>query len=325
MKKSLEQFILTAANAEQISSIEKIQELWSGYGAIKRCHLAGSEKSSVIIKHVSIPKNLSHPRGWNSSFSHKRKMKSYQVEMAWYAKWSSLCTAGCYVPKCYAQDYSDDEFIIVLEDLDSAGYTERKTCAPLKDMKPCLNWLAHFHAAFLGHSPEQLWETGTYWHLETRPHELAALKDQDLKNTAKAIDLKLQSSPFQTFVHGDAKLANFCFSKDGNRTAAVDFQYVGGGCGMKDIAYFIGSCLDEVSCERYVEEILNYYFAVLADILRAKRIEINIDDLVADWRALYPAAWADFHRFLKGWSPGHWKLNSYSERITREVIDSLYR
>jgi hypothetical protein len=38
---------------------------------------------------------------------------------------------------------------------------------------------------------------------------------------------------------------------------------------------------------------------------------------------LYRMAWADFHRFMKGWSPGHWKLSDYSERVTREVIDSL--
>ena len=32
---------------------------------------------------------------------------------------------------------------------------------------------------------------------------------------------------------------------------------------------------------------------------------------------------SDFHRFLKGWSPGHWKLNAYSERLTSEVVKSL--
>ena len=36
-----------------------------------------------------------------------------------------------------------------------------------------------------------------------------------------------------------------------------------------------------------------------------------------------PFAWADFHRFLKGWSPSHWKINDYSERITRGVIESF--
>ena len=74
------------------------------------------------------------------------------------------------------------------------------------------------------------------------------MKDSPLKENAFLIDEKLYQSSFKTIVHGDAKLANFCFTKDGCRSAAVDFQYVGGGCGMKDVAYFLGSCLTEEEC-----------------------------------------------------------------------------
>jgi len=45
--------------------------------------------------------------------------------------------------------------------------------------------------------------------------------------------------------------------------------------------------------------------------------------LEKEWRSLYRVAWADFHRFIKGWSPSHWKINTYSERVTAEVINSL--
>ena len=45
--------------------------------------------------------------------------------------------------------------------------------------------------------------------------------------------------------------------------------------------------------------------------------------LEADWRALYPVAWTDFYRFLQGWSPGHWKLHRYSERLASAVLESL--
>ena len=116
---------------------------------------------------------------------------------------------------------------------------------------------------------------------------------------------------------GDAKLANFCFSKDG-QVAGVDFQYVGGGCGMKDVAYFIGSCLTERECERLESQILEVYFENLQNALEERN-----DPLENEWRSLYRVAWADFHRFLKGWSPGHWKINSYSERVLEEVVDSL--
>ena len=97
----------------------------------------------------------------------------------------------------------------------------------------CVSWLAGFHAQNLNADPAGLWESGTYWHLETRPDELKRLDDPVLKQAASSIDQKLKDTKFQTLVHGDAKLANFCFSDDGNQVAAVDFQYVGGGCGMK--------------------------------------------------------------------------------------------
>ena len=159
--------------------------------------------------------------------------------------------------------------------------------------------------------------------MDTRPDELDELKDTELKNAAKLIDAKLNDSPFQTFVHGDAKLANFCFSADGSKVAAVDFQYVGGGCGMKDVAYFIGSCLYEEDCERLEEQLLDFYFEELRKALLLKEISIDTDALEENWRDLYAYAWTDFHRFLKGWSPGHWKINGYSERLTKEVLADL--
>ena len=175
----------------------------------------------------------------------------------------------------------------------------------------------------MGEKPKDLWETGTYWHLATRPEELKALEDLPLKNAAPTIDAILTNSRYQTIVHGDAKLANFCFSESDDQVAAVDFQYVGGGCGMKDLAYFIGSCLDESACEQRESELLDHYFATLRTALTNKHPYIDPAAVEAEWRALFPIAWTDFHRFLKGWSPGHWKINSYSERMAREVVSAL--
>jgi thiamine kinase-like enzyme len=206
---------------------------------------------------------------------------------------------------------------MVLEDLDEAGYPLRKRSLTWEEITACLAWLAQFHASYLGKTPKGLWEVGTYWHLETRPQELALLEDQKLKEAASVIDERLNTCTYKTFVHGDAKLANFCFAKDG-QVAALDFQYVGGGCGIKDVAYFVGSCLNDRECERLEEQILNTYFECLQSALMQRN-----EALETEWRSLYRVAWADFHRFLKGWSPGHWKINSYSERITAEVINNL--
>lgn len=139
------------------------------------------------------------------------------------------------------------------------------------------------------------------------------------------IDQQLQQCRYQTLVHGDAKLANFCFKSDSTkpRVAAVDFQYVGRGCGMKDVAYFVGSCLSEEQCEVLESTLLDSYFSSLKRCVAAKHAGLETAELESEWRQLYDVAWADFHRFLKGWSPGHWKINSYSERLTQRVIERL--
>ncbi len=312
-----------ACNADEIFHLEDIQSLWSGYGKIVRYALKGGDCASVIIKHVKLPERARHPRGWNTDRSHQRKIASYHVESAWYRDWNGRCDAHCRTARCLALEERDDEFLMVLEDLDAAGFARRRDTVSLAEMRTCLHWLAHFHARFMGESPAGLWAVGTYWHLDTRPDELAALEDRALKAVAGKIDHALRAARYQTFVHGDAKLANFCFSDNGERVAAVDFQYVGGGCGVKDVAYFISSCLDEEACERHETELLDCYFAQLQAALASRAAAIDASAVVQEWRALYPLAWSDFYRFLKGWSPGHWKIHGYSERLAREVVAGL--
>lgn len=314
MNTHFKDIILRSTGAQDLTIKEQVQDLWSGYGKILRIALHGANIKSAIIKHVQIPTQSNHPRGWNTTLSHQRKLKSYQVEMYWYKHYSKKSTAR--LPICYAQQHGR-EMLIILEDLDASGFSERKQVVSWTEIESGLKWLAQFHASYLGVEPKGLWQVGTYWHLDTRPQELSALKDEELKAAAPLIDQKLNACRFQTLVHGDAKLANFCFSPNGN-IAAVDFQYVGGGCGIKDVAYFIGSCLDETDCERLEGKILDTYFTFLQQALRQKNELLELE-----WRSLYRVAWADFHRFLKGWSPDHWKINAYSERVTREVIANL--
>lgn len=315
MNEHFKSIILQNTGASSLFEKEVIQELWSGYGKIIRVALKNSTLDSVVVKHVQLPKLHNHPRGWNTDIGHQRKLKSYEVETTWYELYSKNSMAR--LPKCFAIESQHDETLIVLEDLDKAGFPLRKQNVTWQDIETCLEWLAQFHASYLGKVPNGLWEVGTYWHLETRPQELEILQDKALKNAAVAINKKLNSCNFKTFVHGDAKLANFCFSENG-QVAGVDFQYVGGGCGMKDVAYFVGSCLNESDCERLESKLLDTYFTHLHKALGKKN-----EALENEWRPLYRVAWADFHRFLKGWSPSHWKINTYSERITAEVIKNI--
>ncbi len=315
MNQDFQALILEATGASTLMVKEEIQELWSGYGKIIRVALKDASVPTVVVKLVQIPAAQKHPRGWNTAIGHQRKLQSYQVETNWYRHYSHRSTAR--LPQCLAIEQQGEGVLMVLEDLDAAGYPLRKDSLNWPEIRQCLAWLAQFHASYLGMPPDGLWEVGTYWHLATRPQEWEALKDQKLKATAAQIDARLNACRYKTLVHGDAKLANFCFSKSG-AVAAVDFQYVGGGCGMKDLAYFVGSCFNESDCERLEAQILDSYFEFLQAALPQKNEALELE-----WRSLYHLAWADFHRFLKGWSPGHWKINGYSERVTQAAIDGL--
>jgi len=334
MQPAIAKLVLSATGAEKIDSSTIIQSLWSGYGEIVRLKLSGGAHSSVILKHIKLPDIGSHPRGWNTGISHQRKIRSYQIEAHWYQHYAANCTSDCVVPVCLAVNTWEHETVLILTDLDVDGFEIRKTRVDLSGIQACLAWLASFHATFLSVKSIGLWDCGTYWHLDTRPDELAVLGDTALRRAAPLIDQKLRQCSYQTIVHGDAKLANFCFSenlsvagslqkKSVTKVAAVDFQYVGQGCGMKDVAYFIGSCLNEEECEAMESHLLDYYFSVLIGQLKRRSVSVNVAQLEEEWRELYPVAWADFHRFMKGWSPDHWKINSYSEKLTARVIREL--
>ncbi|MCH2175008.1 MAG: ecdysteroid 22-kinase family protein [Lentisphaeria bacterium] len=317
-----DQFLSVMAGAS-ILEVEQVQSLWSGYGYIYRVFVKGAEQSSYIIKSIQLPDDHKHPRGWNTNLSHQRKVKSYEVEFNWYKTYAQKALPDAIVPRYIHGSRQGENILLIIEDLNALGYTRRVSFPKLDDLYSGIKWLASFHAKFMGATTEGLWTNGTYWHLATRPDELNELTDKGLKEVARHIDAKLTNAYYQTLVHGDAKVANFCFQESGTGIAAVDFQYVGGGCGMKDLAYLIGSCLYEDDCEKYETQLLDHYFTSLTQALNKQQSNIHIKKVESEWRMLYPYAWADFHRFLKGWSPGHWKINSYSERICKQVIKEI--
>jgi aminoglycoside phosphotransferase len=328
MDPDVKSLLVSCTGADRIEAAGSIQSLWSGYGSIDRYRLDGTAPSSIIVKHVRFPDtdaaSAHHPRSWGGNRSDRRKRQSYEVETHWYLHWAMQCDAACRVPHCLAVESHDDQVLIVLEDLAASGFSVVKRQVSPAEIRLCLSWLAHFHAQFMHQAPTGLWPVGTYWHLATRPDELRAMADDRLRNAAAWLDSTLSEAPYPTLVHGDAKLANFLFSPIGQAVAAVDFQYVGGGCAMKDLAYFVSSCLDEHACEEHETRFLDDYFSALKSALRQRRPDIpDVDDVERSLRPLYPVAWTDFYRFLKGWSPGHWKIHSYSERLAREVLESI--
>lgn len=318
----LEQQILRSTGATRVCQLNRMQTLWSGYGDIVQAELAGGKYPSVVIKHVRFPKPADHPRGWQSDFAHERKLASYQVELNWYRHYRQRCSRECDMPTLIWSGSSEDSLTLIMEDL-TTRYPVCPEAIGLQQVAVVLRWLAHFHATNLAVLPERLWSVGTYWHLATRPEEYRAMPDSELKGAAGLIDTALNACQYQTLVHGDAKLANFCFSDDGQAVAAVDFQYVGAGCGMKDVAYFFSSCLSSEDCTLNEAALLNEYFATLCSAIGDHLTADRKAELVDEWRTMYDVAWADFHRFLDGWSPDHWKMTAHLKTKTKQALTAI--
>lgn len=316
------QFLAEVTGA-RVRSGARVQSLWSGYGEIVRVHLErdpdAHAASTAILKCVRPPRSVPP----EETFAHRRKCRSYDVEVAFYRTYAPRCDASCRVPARLAHRASPEGWLLALEDLDAAGFGGRRHRLDARELELCLAWLASFHATFLGVRPEGLWETGTYWHLATRPDELAAMRpeDDDLREAAPLLDRLLRDATHQTLVHGDAKPANFCFDPRGptgeGAVAAVDFQYVGGGSGMKDVAYLLHG-------EPEPERALDVYFTHLRRALAARPdLRVDAADVEREGRALYPIAYADFARFMAGWAPSHWKRDTTAQRLTRATLRRL--
>eukprot|EP00404_Azadinium_spinosum_P002076 CAMPEP_0180424112 /NCGR_PEP_ID=MMETSP1036_2-20121128/4570_1 /TAXON_ID=632150 /ORGANISM="Azadinium spinosum, Strain 3D9" /LENGTH=311 /DNA_ID=CAMNT_0022429541 /DNA_START=43 /DNA_END=975 /DNA_ORIENTATION=+ len=274
-----------------------IQSLWAGYGKILRIKLSQCNVESVVVKQVKPPAQEA-----GRDIGHDRKVKSYQIEQRFYERYAPKLDPGvARVPRLLASSNEvPGETLFVLEDLDASGFEGRHGSAI-----SVVRWLAGFHKTFLlppgrGRSldadgGEGVWNQGGYWHLATRPDELACLAEDDpLRIHAADFDGLLRGARYQTLLHGDPKMCNFCFSS--TSCAGVDFQYTGWGPGILDLTYGFGLSLSSS------DPLLNEYFRILD----------AGPELEAEWRALIPVAQADWQRFIEGWggSGGDWRRRS---------------
>lgn len=337
----MNKLLQTLLNDPALTYTNTLQDLWSGYGEIAR-YFSPKLNASVIVKSVSPPEEVDHPRGWHSSIGHSRKLTSYKIEAFFYQHYAQHCPPACYVPKMIAFSSSplaSASQTLVMEDLIETGFNDSESTLSLSDIKIVIHWLAHFHGRFLGNAGKGLWPIGSYWYLETRQDEYNVMQAGPLKQAADLINNALNNAYHQTLIHGDAKLANFCFGavketkgsskkyqaidKSFRRVAAVDFQYVGRGIGVKDLAYFLGSCLTDTDLTMLHDELLNEYFTALRNACNDYGHNVDFIALEKEWRELYAFSCADFHRFLLGWSPEHDKINTYLQTQTNKALQSI--
>ncbi len=300
-------WILECTKAAKVGETHLVQPLWGGLGELWRIELTGGPIESAILKCVRASNEQT------KSLAEQRKWRSYEIEQRWYERHSPKCGEECRLARWYGSRVQPGELLLLLEDLGSGGYAPQKSPSA-RQLKSGLEWLARFHARFVGQRPEGLWEQGTYWNLEYRQEELERTTHPWFKTHAWALDRELRNCRFQTVVHGDAKASNFLWRGE-DEAAVVDFQWVGPGCGMRDVTLLLDRCLGEERCLEEADSWLDHYLETLHSELIRLEQELPWEALEAEWRRLYPIAWCDHERLWLGWGQGTQSLGPYTQQL----------
>lgn len=295
-------------------SLKRNQQLWSGCGDML---FINHDVGKLAIKRTKVPKQVTHSRISQSAVALKRKAHSYQVERHFYKYHACELIPPCNTASYLGEGGANGMDYIVFRDFSSQGFVQVDKPSE-EQIMAVIGWLAKFHAHFLQSPAEHVWEQGNYWHLETRPDEFKRMADGEVKQAASLLHHKIKNSYWHTWIHGDAKLANFAFN--GEQALGFDFQYVGKGIGVSDLMLFITSVLDEQAQLLYADDYLKLYLDTLRVELLGKAASIDVAQLLSEWEALWPVVWADFYRFLLGWKPDHFKINKYMKFQTQIAL-----
>ncbi|KAG2500330.1 hypothetical protein HYH03_001906 [Edaphochlamys debaryana] len=296
----------------------QLQSLWAGYGSVSALtvQLQGQSRAEQLIA-----KEVRPPR--DSGVGHERKVKSYEVEAAFYSAVAPglLEATGLGLPRPVAveggvrgQVAGQPGLTLVLSDLRPEFPQGAPGSLDLQQARVVLDWLAAYHARFWERpTPEGLQPQGTYWYLDTRREEYGRMGRQwaDLKAVAEKLDERLKaggSQEFMTVVHGDTKGENILFSEDYSRCALYDFQYTGRSYGVRDVAYLLTSSVDSSDLERGYEGLMDHYHKQLSSQLSrqhgASGSAAAARYTPAVMRAHMDLALLDYVRFMAGW--GMW-------------------
>lgn len=251
-----------------------------GQGQVANCyrlairHAAGV--SSVIAK---VPSEDEVSRS-TAALQHlyRREVSFYQHLAA------SIATR---TPRCYfAERDESDKFLLLLEDLSPAAVIDQSVGITLATARAGLAALAGLHgptharadlhdAAWLGGVSEELrplYSAVVPVLFDRFIERYDARIDNELRTTVRALRERLglfgdYTTPFPCVTHGDFRTDNLLIDAcDGAvAVAVVDWQTVGVGSPLLDVAYFLTTSLAPDVCARHEFELLDYYLAKLND------------------------------------------------------------
>ncbi|KAM0287999.1 hypothetical protein ACHAQH_000067 [Verticillium albo-atrum] len=198
--------------------------------------------------------------------------------------------------------------------------------------------LQEAHRRGEGSRGTKIWLNGGYTYLATRLKEYASLEeDEDSEwasafcghdeelggGIAKAVAevLKPTGRRAESIIHGDVKSENLFTTADGDKVAFFDFQYVGLGLGVCDLAKLFTCSVPlrlitnsdqwEIAMEDGEKELLKRYRTAL---LQGDDDSYPWDEFVRHWEC----ALVDWCRFQASW--GFWGNTEWLEARVRSIL-----
>lgn len=252
-----------------------------GHGQVANCFRLTLQRTSgpplsVIAKVPSIDE---------VSRSTARLQHLYEREVSFYQFLASNVTIR--TPACfYAQRDDDDNFILILEDLSPASPSDQFAGLSIDDAKAGLVELAGLHGPT--HRRSELhaaaWLRGVSDELRPLYDVVVPLLfDQFLLRYGSQLSEEVSSmvrtlkdrlalfsdyaTPHPCVTHGDFRTDNLLIDAQSGVVplAVVDWQTVGVGSPLLDVAYFLTTSLSTDDCAALEDELLAYYLAQLAD------------------------------------------------------------
>ena len=248
---------------------------------------AGDAPGSVVIKFPS-PSEESRAAGASGG---------YRNEVRFYTDLAA--DLSIVVPDCLHGAVSDDStsFTLVLEDLAPAKQGDQIEGASDEQILASVENLAGLHAprwgdttlADIGWLRSSGGEAVAYVELFT-PMFIDRYRDR-LSDRARMVfeEFGAKSASWierepatPTLVHGDYRVDNLMFATafGGAPVTAVDWQTIGVGCGLRDVAYLLGNSAEPDARRRHEAEALERYRIAMAGL----GVELSTDDVLAMYR-----------------------------------------
>ena len=237
---------------------------------------AGGSCHSVIAKCPSLDQK---------NFQTARALHFYDKEVSFYRFLAPELPIR--TPKCYfAQNDTDDNFLLLLEDLSPSADIDQFTGISLEVAQNGLRELANLHGPTFMKS--ELLQS-SWLHLQCQEEKsqslamVSAVFDMFLNGIGKHMNdatLKIvtgikerihvhgaYSPPKQCIIHRDFRTDNLLIDACNGAVplATVDWQSVDVGSPMVDVAYFLVTSLTEEDCAKYENDLIDYYLERLRD------------------------------------------------------------